>query len=370
LFVPEKIRVGVLFGGRSCEHEVSVTSARSVLAAMDPEKYDVTMIGISKEGDWLLAGDAQNVLAAGSVQGDDLVPVLLDYPGTSDLISTNGSLLDRGGSRTVDVVFPILHGPYGEDGTVQGLLELAGVAYVGAGVGGSAVSMDKELMKRVFRAEGLAQLPYLVFRRGRWRQEPVQVQQEIEEVLEYPVFVKPANLGSSVGITKVHEPSELKEGMDEAASYDAKILVEADAADCREVECAVLGNEDPQASVLGEIVPGNEFYDYSAKYVDDNSELIIPAPLSECISEQIQRMALDAFRAVDAAGMSRVDFFVAADESEIYLNEINTIPGFTPISMYPKLWQASGLEYGELIDRLIQLALERRDDRRQNRSSL
>ncbi len=368
--MPEKIRVCVLFGGRSCEHEVSVTSARSVLEAIDSEKYDVTMIGISKEGDWLLAGDAQKVLSAGTVQGDDLVPVLLDYPGTSDLIVTNGSVLDGGRNRPVDVVFPILHGPYGEDGTVQGLLELAGVAYVGAGVGGSAVSMDKELMKRVFRAEGLQQLPYLVFLRGRWRQEPMQVQREIEAVLNYPVFVKPANLGSSVGITKVHEPAELKDGMDEAASYDTKILVEANAADCREVECAVLGNEDPKTSVLGEIVPGNEFYDYNAKYLDDNSDLIIPATLSERTSDHVRRLSVEAFRAVDAAGMARVDFFVSADESEVYVNEINTIPGFTPISMYPKLWQASGLEYGELIDRLIQLALERREDRRQNRSSL
>ena len=368
--MPEKIRVCVLFGGRSCEHEVSVTSARSVLEAIDSEKYDVTMIGISKEGGWLLAGDAQKVLSAGTVQGDDLVPVLLDYPGTSDLIVTNGSVLDSGRNRPVDVVFPILHGPYGEDGTVQGLLELAGVAYVGAGVGGSAVSMDKELMKRVFRAEGLQQLPYLVFLRGRWRQEPMQVQREIEAALNYPVFVKPANLGSSVGITKVHEPAGLKGGMDEAASYDTKILVEANAADCREVECAVLGNEDPKTSVLGEIVPGNEFYDYNAKYLDDNSDLIIPAALSERTSDHVRRLSVEAFRAVDAAGMARVDFFVSADESEVYVNEINTIPGFTPISMYPKLWQASGLEYGELIDRLIQLALERREDRRQNRSSL
>ena len=368
--MPEKIRVGVLFGGRSCEHEVSVTSARSVLEAIDSEKYEVTMIGISKEGDWLLASDAQKVLSAGTVQGDDLVPVLLDYPGTRDLIITNGSVLDSGRNRSVDVVFPILHGPYGEDGTVQGLLELAGVAYVGAGVGGSAVSMDKELMKRVFRAEGLQQLHYLVFGRGRWRQDPKQVQRQIEAELDYPVFVKPANLGSSVGITKVHEAAELKDGMDEAASYDTKILVEANAADCREVECAVLGNEDPETSVLGEIVPGNEFYDYNAKYLDDNSDLLIPAPLSERTSDHIRRLAVEAFRSVDAAGMARVDFFVSADESEVYVNEINTIPGFTPISMYPKLWQASGLEYGELIDRLIQLALERREDRRQNRSSL
>jgi D-alanine-D-alanine ligase len=317
-----------------------------------------------------LAGDARKVLAAGTVQGEDLLPVLLDYPGSSDLISSNGTALDRGGTRHLDVVFPILHGPYGEDGTVQGLLELAGVAYVGSGVGGSAVSMDKELMKRVFRAEGLNQLPYLVVLRRRWRDDPSQVRREIEERLDYPVFVKPANLGSSVGITKVHEAAELKYGMDEAARFDAKVLVEANAADCREIECAVLGNDDPQISVLGEIVPGNEFYDYNAKYLEDNSELIIPAPMSEDAAERIRRMALAAFRAVDGAGMARVDFFVGRDESEVYLNEINTIPGFTPISMYPKLWQASGLEYGQLIDRLIQLALERQRDRQQNRSAL
>ena len=365
-----KIRVGVLFGGRSCEHEVSVTSARSVLEAIDVEKYDVTMIGISKEGGWLLADDARKVLSAGTVQGDDLVPVLLDYPGSSDLIPSNGNTLESVDHRSVDVVFPILHGPYGEDGTVQGLLELAGIAYVGAGVGGSAVSMDKELMKRVFHAEGLEQLPYLVFRRRRWQREPMQVQSEVEEELIYPVFVKPANLGSSVGITKVHDASELKDGMNEAARYDGKILVEADAGDCREIECAVLGNDDPKASVLGEIVPGNEFYDYNAKYIDDNSDFVIPARLSEHTTEHVRCLALQAFGAVDASGMARVDFFVTPDESKVYLNEINTIPGFTPISMYPKLWQASGLDYGELIDRLIELALERRDDRKQNLSSL
>jgi D-alanine-D-alanine ligase len=364
-----KIRVGVLFGGRSCEHEVSVISARSVVEAIDKDRYEVLLIGISKEGRWLVAGDARRLLQTRVVQGDDLLPVVLDYPGTRELIVGDGGRPGRT-SLAVDVVFPILHGPYGEDGTVQGLLELAGVAYVGAGVVGSAVGMDKEVARRVFAAEGLPQVDYRVVRRQRWEREPDLVRREIETRFAYPVFIKPVNLGSSVGIAKAHDSGQFRAGMDQAAQFDYKIMVEAEAADCREVEVAVLGNEDPQASLPGEIVPGNEFYDYDAKYIDDNSQLIIPARISPAAAGQVRQMALRAFRAIEAAGLSRVDFFVGKQDERIYVNEVNTMPGFTPISMYPKLWEASGIPYGDLIDRLIRLALERHADRQKTRTAL
>jgi D-alanine-D-alanine ligase len=365
-----KIRVGVLFGGRSCEHEVSVTSARSLLEALDKDMYEPVMIGISKEGRWLVAEDALKVLEAGVVDESDALQVMLDYPGSRELLVRSHGDLASAASRPVDVIFPILHGPYGEDGTVQGLLELAGVAYVGAGVVGSAVGMDKEMMRRAFRAEGLPQVEYVVVRRGSWERDPDAVQRRIEAKFAFPVFVKPVNLGSSVGITKASAAGELRRGMDEAASFDYKIMVEAAAVNCREVECAVLGNEAPEASVLGEIVPGNEFYDYDAKYVDDTSDLIIPARISAETTELVRQTALRAFRAVESAGLARVDFFVDKGDESIYVSEINTMPGFTPISMYPKLWQASGIGYGELIHRLIQLGLERHEDRRKTRTSL
>lgn len=363
-----KIRVGVLFGGRSCEHEVSVISARSLVEAIDQDKYEVVLIGITKEGRWLTAAAAQRLLESRVIQGDDLLPVVLDYPGSRELV-----IEGKAGQRTsqaIDVIFPLLHGPYGEDGTVQGLLELAGVAYVGAGVVGSAVGMDKEMSRRVFRAEGLPQVEYAVIRRQRWEREPKAVQREIEARFSYPVFIKPVNLGSSVGVVKAHHGEEFRAGMDQAIQFDYKVMVEAEAANCREIEVAILGNEEPQASVPGEIVPGNEFYDYNAKYLDDNSELIIPARLSPETTEKVRQMALRAFRAVEAAGLSRVDFFVDKEDESIYLNEINTMPGFTPISMYPKLWAASGIPYPELIDRLIELALERHADRQRIRTTL
>ncbi len=362
-----KVRVGVLFGGRSCEHEVSVASARSMLAAIDRDKYDVTMIGISKEGRWLVAGDATRVLNSGVVDGDDLLPVVLDYPGSRLVPLADAVEADPG---SVDVIFPILHGPFGEDGTVQGLLELAGVAYVGSGVLGSAVGMDKEMMKRVFRAEEIPQLDYRSVRRVRWQREPEAVQAEVEAAFPYPVFIKPVNMGSSVGVVKVHDAGEFVHGMDEAARYDYKIVIEAEAVDCREVEISVLGNEELETSVIGEIVPGNEFYDYNAKYVDDNSELLLPAPLRQETEERSWELAVRVFRVVEAAGMGRVDFFVRRLDEFVFVNEINTIPGFTPISMYPKLWEASGVPYSELIDRLIELALERREDRGQSRAVL
>jgi len=358
----EKIRVGVLFGGRSAEHEVSVTSARSVLAAIDHDKYDVTMIGIDREGRWLESADATKLLSTGRVEGGtDLTPVTLDYMGGRELVAADGS---DAAAATLDVIFPILHGPFGEDGTVQGLLELAGMAYVGAGVLGSAVGMDKDMTKRVLRAEGVPQVDYASVLRSRWRREPDVVRHELERDLGFPVFIKPANLGSSVGISKAHDAATFTAGMDDAARYDRKLIIEANAENCREVEVAVLGNEDPEMSIVGEIVPANEFYDYRAKYMDDNSELHIPARIRSETAEQVRQMARRVFLAVEASGLARVDFFVSRDEQErIYVNEINTMPGFTPISMYPKLWAASDVDYGQLIDRLIKLALERHGDR-------
>ena len=350
-----KIRVGVLFGGRSAEHEVSVTSARSMLEAIDRNKYELVMVGISKQGQWLAAADAQQLLATGVVEADGFTPVSLDYLGTGALVAQDGG----SAGQEIDVIFPLLHGPYGEDGTVQGLLELANVAYVGAGVVGSAVGMDKELMRRVFCAERLPQVDYAVVRRARWERSRAGVVRQLEERFDYPVFVKPVNLGSSVGVGKAQDRAGLELAIDEAAQYDYKVMIEADAAECKEVEVAIIGNEDPHASVVGEIVPGNDFYDYNAKYVDDNSDLIIPARVSPRTQELIREMGVRAFQAVEAWGLSRVDFFVREGDEAIYINEINTMPGFTPISMYPKLWEASGMSYGELIDRLIELGLER-----------
>ncbi|MSR81672.1 MAG: D-alanine--D-alanine ligase [Candidatus Latescibacteria bacterium] len=360
----KKIRVGLLFGGRSCEHEVSVRSARSVLEAIDRNKYELTMIGISKRGHWLMAGDALAVLQAGVVEEQGLLPVVLEQGGA--LMARQGGALDQ----QLDVIFPLLHGPFGEDGTVQGLLELAGIPYVGSGVVGSAVGMDKEMTKRAFRADGLPQVEYAVVRRHQWRQDPAAVQRRLEPQLAYPMFFKPANMGSSVGVCKAHGPEEFRACLEEAAAYDYKVVVEAEASDCREVECSVLGNEEPQASVVGEVVPGNEFYDYNAKYIDDNSQLIIPARLSPATSALVRELALRAFRAVEAAGLARVDFFVSRRDEQVYVNEINTLPGFTPISMYPKLWEASGVAYPALIDRLIQLALDRHRDRQDIRTVL
>ena len=359
-----KIRVGVLFGGRSAEHEVSVVSARSMLAAVDRDKYELVMIGISKEGRWLVCDDAQRLLAAEQVEEQGLLAVSLDYCGGRQLVAPGMA------ARELDVVFPVLHGPYGEDGTVQGLLELADVAYVGTGVVGSAVGMDKEMMKRAFAAEGLPQLDYAVVRRSRWRRESEPVLDELCARFDWPVFVKPANLGSSVGVSRAGDRRALRDSIEDAAHYDYKIVIEEAAVDCREVEVAILGNEDPQASVVGEIEPSNAFYDYRAKYVDDNSALHIPARIAPDLAEQVRTMGVRAFRAVEAWGLSRVDFFVGREDGRIYINEINTMPGFTPISMYPKLWEASGLSYSALIDRLIELALQRHEDKKQNRTSL
>ena len=372
-----KLRVGIVFGGRSGEHEVSLRSAASVMQAIDKKKYQVVPIGIEKSGRWLLAEDAKQLLSGSGAAGKPAAQGAL-VPAAD----ANGSLRVpvRGQSEAlgVDVLFPVLHGTFGEDGTMQGLFELAGKAYVGSGVLGSAAGMDKDVMKRLFVAAGLPIVKHLTILRGLWHRSPRKVITQIEATLRYPLFVKPANLGSSVGISKVHDRHELAPAIVLAASYDRKIVIEQGvgvkaskgkvAAPARELEVAVLGNDTPQASVVGEIVPAKEFYDYEAKYESDGSIPIIPAKLSKAMAKQVRAMALAAFQACDCAGLARVDFLLeptakGGKPGRLYLNEINTLPGFTSISMYPKLWEASGVSYAELIDRLIQLALERRADR-------
>ena len=375
-----KIRVGVLFGGQSSEHEVSLASARSVLRAIDREKYEVVPIGITKLGAWFTAGDPMAQLRAG-VSGDMSLPagasVIAPDPrgvGRAEIVElvpgTNGAgqVTARVG-ESLDVIFPVLHGPYGEDGTVQGMLSLAGIPYVGSEVLGSAVGMDKITMKSIFRDHGLPVPPYVATSRAEWTRDPGGVQARAERVLRYPMFAKPSNMGSSVGVSKIHGPREFADGLTLAARYDRRVLIEQ-GIDGRECECAVLGNDEPRASVVGEIVPGNEFYDYRAKYVDDNSELVIPAEIPDRLMEEIRGLSIEAFKALDCAGMARVDFFVERDLSRVWLNELNTIPGFTRISMYPKLWEASGIGYSELIDRLIELALERHEDRQVSKKAL
>jgi D-alanine-D-alanine ligase len=353
-----KRRVAVLFGGRSAEHEISCVSARSVIDALDPETTEVVPIGITRDGSWHLlpgppalpgeTGRMTEIVAAAGTTVE-----LAVESGTRELVAADGS------RRPIDVVFPVLHGPRGEDGAVQGMLELAGVPYVGAGVLGSAVGMDKAVQKVLFAAAGLSVVPHEIVREPEWEEDPEGVSARIAG-LGFPVFTKPATLGSSVGIVKVHGPEELAAGMGEAFRYARKAVVEKGLEHIREVECAVLGNDDPVASVAGEIVPtGHEFYDYEAKYLDEQgAQLLIPADLKPDVMEQVQRMAVSAFRAIECAGMARVDFFLRG-EDEIWVNEINTIPGFTHISMYPKLWEASGLSYPELVGRLLDLAVER-----------
>lgn len=350
----KKLRVAVLFGGRSGEHEVSLRSATSVMAAMDPEKYDIIPIGISKQGQWWAGEDVLVAFKAREEKGTRaaLLPEV-----------TSGELLyltDQGISERLklDAVFPVLHGPYGEDGTIQGLLELAGIPYVGAGVLGSAVGMDKVVMKKVLKNSGLPVGDYIHFTRMDFTRDPKHWLQATEAACGYPCFVKPANLGSSVGVSKAKTRQELQKAIEEAALFDVKIVVEK-ALPGKEIECSVLGNWQPRASVLGEIIPCNEFYDYKAKYIDDRSELIIPAPLNPALTEEVRSLAVKTFLVLDCFGLGRVDFFVNPATKEIYVNEINTIPGFTSISMYPKLWEASGLPYPRLIDELIELALER-----------
>jgi D-alanine-D-alanine ligase len=363
-----KIKIGLIFGGRSGEHEVSLMSARGIMAAIDRDKYQVVPIGITKEGSWLASGDPLKALATGEPSQSNHAALLAE-PSQRGLMR----LEDREQDRTIeavqvseiDVAFPILHGPYGEDGTVQGLLELAGIPYVGAGVAASAVGMDKVLFKHIMQAHGLPMAPYLALKRRDWEKSPDDMLAYIEAELGYDCFVKPANLGSSVGISKAHDRTELRAALDDAARYDRKLLVEV-AVDAREIEVSVLGNDDPIASVPGEVVPCNEFYDYAAKYIEEDSELLIPAPIPAATAQKVRELAVQAYLAIDCAGMARADFLLERSTGKVYINEVNTLPGFTPISMYPKLWEASGISYTALIDRLIELALERSADKRRS----
>jgi D-alanine-D-alanine ligase len=362
---PERrLRIGVLFGGRSGEHEVSLHSARAVMAALDEAGHEVVPIGITAAGRWLIGGDPLRALAEGTA-GDERVATMLPEPGHSGLvpISERENGIEPSAVGTLDVIFPVLHGTYGEDGTVQGLFELASVPYVGSGVLGSALGMDKVVQKSLWRGLGLPVVDFLSVLRHDVHSEAVL--DRIEQTLGYPCFVKPANLGSSVGVSKARGRDELREALETAARYDAKLLVER-GVDARELECGVLGNHDPVASVVGEIVPGAEFYDYRAKYIDAGSQALIPAEVPPRLASEVQRLAVAAFKAVDAAGLARVDFFLERGTGRLYLNEINTMPGFTEISMYPKLWQASGLSFAQLVSRLVELAVERFRERAQN----
>ncbi len=359
----EKIHIGILFGGRSGEHEVSLESAASVRSVIDPEKYEITEIGITQEGMWLTG---KSVLEAFKQnQYDALIPaILLPEPQNGMLYtirkSPAGDLLEP--ITHLDVIFPVLHGTFGEDGTVQGLLELADIAYVSTGVLASSVGMDKALFKEVMRANKIPVVDSMIFTRGQITHELEKTISRIESHFTYPVFVKPANLGSSVGISKCRSHSDLHEGLLEAALYDRRILVEH-GVNAREIEVSVLGNEDPQASIAGEVRPAADFYTYDAKYYDDNSELIIPAPLDAEMMDQIRDTAVRAFKAIDGAGMARVDFLLDRDTNEFFVSELNTIPGFTKISMYPKLWEATGISYRNLVEKLIQLAFDRKSEK-------
>ncbi len=353
-----KLRVGVIFGGRSGEHEISLNSASAIMGALDPDRYEVVQIGISREGRWLIGPGSHSRL--------------IDATNGSQPVSRSESLamLDPGEfhgsdeSRPLDVVFPVLHGPYGEDGTVQGLLEMAGLPYVGAGVLGSAAGMDKIVMKKLFRAEGLPVPEYSWFLAKSIAADPDRVVKSIENTLGYPCFVKPANLGSSVGISKSTDRASLLASLEIAARYDRRIIVEQALPNVREIECSVMGNDEPMVSVPGEITYSREFYDYDAKYLDEEgTQMHIPAEVSDRCRRELQHLAKQAFLAIDCSGMARVDFFVDRETERVTVNEINTIPGFTRFSMYPKLWEASGVSFPKLVDRLVELAIRRRNER-------
>lgn len=365
-----KRRIGLVFGGRSGEHEVSLASAKSVIANLDHEKYEVVPIAITRTGAWLLGAAPQALLEA----GQDIQPeittttvTLTGDPNVQRLIPLEGGeqLRENG---ALDVIFPVMHGTTGEDGALQGLLEMANVPYVGCGVLGSALGMDKEKMKMIFQTIGLPIVDYLVYRRHEWERSPESVMNAIEQRLGYPTFIKPANLGSSVGINKAHNRTELEHAINVAAEYDRKIVIEK-GINCRELECAVLGNDEPIVSVVGEVAAPSEFFDYNAKYIDNQSEITIPAAIPQAAAEEIRRQALQAFLALDLSGLARVDFFFEKETGHVYINEVNTLPGFTQFSMYPMLWEASGIPYSELLDRLIEFGIERHADRQRNRTS-
>jgi D-alanine-D-alanine ligase len=380
----KKLRIGIIYGGRSGEHEVSLASAAAVFKNLDPSRYEAIPVLVTKEGRWTVpseppaleaAADAITASRTKAIAATSREAHLIAHPGGDTLMT-----IDRSSGSDVstvavsglalDVVFPVLHGPYGEDGTVQGLLELANVPYVGCGVLGSAVGMDKAVMKLLFAARDLPICDYEVVLTRDWRRDERAVLTRVTSRLGFPLFVKPANLGSSVGISKAKHAIELRAAINLAAEFDRKIVVEAAVPAAREIECAVLGNDDPEASVPGEIIPSREFYDYEAKYLDEGSRSVIPAQLSEAQSADVRRLSIAAFQAIDGAGMARVDFLLASDSGVLYLNELNTIPGFTTISMYAKLWEASGLTYSALLDRLIDLAIERHRDKQQLRTSM
>jgi D-alanine-D-alanine ligase len=387
----KKLRVGVLFGGRSGEHEVSLLSAASVMQAMDRSKYEVVPIGITKQGIWLTDLHAEKLikgefveapkgksLRAGDPAATSSAAVLAKgeavlvppVPSADSIVPFETPRNHAAQGIHVDVIFPVLHGTFGEDGTMQGLLELADIAYVGSGVLGSAAGMDKDIMKRLFADSRLPLVKHVSVLRSEWERQPKKIEKAVDSALKYPVFVKPANLGSSVGISKAHDASELPAAMNEAARFDRKIIIEQGVGGkrhkAREIECAVLGNDEPIASICGEIIPAKEFYDYNAKYIDSGSELLIPARLDHTQVRQIQEMAIRAFQSVECSGLARVDFLMDPVSGHFYVNEVNTMPGFTAISMYPKLWAATGIEYPALIDRLIQLAIERHADKKRN----
>jgi D-alanine-D-alanine ligase len=364
-----KIRIGIVFGGRSGEHEVSVASSRSIMEAIDKSKYEVIPIAITRQGQWLPGISPSRLAAPGDTALDivrvDSLPTIAGFARLPQVNHVNGQESDL----ALDVIFSALHGTYGEDGSLQGLLEMAGIPYVGCGILGSALGMDKDKAKLIFQSINLPVVPWITVTRKELINAQDAIIAQIVERFGYPIFIKPANMGSSVGVSKAHDETELREALELAAKYDRRILVEQ-CIDARELECAVLGNDDPEASVVGEITPSNEFYDYQAKYLDGASQLYIPAHIDDALSFQIRHFAIEAFRALDLSGLARVDFFMDRQTNQVYINEVNTLPGFTSISMYPKLWEASGVPYPTLIDRLIELALERYRERNQNETNL
>lgn len=367
-----RLRVGVLFGGRSGEHEVSLESARAVMDSLARAGHEVVPIGITRAGRWLVSGDPMRALSSGEI-GTALPATMLPEPGRAGLVplgqDRRPDLVGDRGAFALDVVFPVLHGTYGEDGTVQGLLELADVPYVGSGVLGSALGMDKLKQKQVCRGLGLPVVDWVATTRQQIERELSLVVDRVEQALGYPCFTKPANLGSSVGVSKARDRQGLEAGLQAAALYDTRVLVER-GVDARELECSMLGTEEhAEASVVGEIVPHGDFYTYRAKYLDSGSQAIIPAEIPPSTSDEVRRLAIEAFRAVDAFGLARVDFFLERGTDRVYLNEVNTMPGFTRISMYPKLWEASGLPFPDLVDRLVQLAIERHAEKARSRTS-
>jgi D-alanine-D-alanine ligase len=382
----KKLRIGVIYGGRSSEHEVSLASAASVMANLDRSRYDPVPIRIDRDGRWCIADKPPTAMVAGDViararleGGRAARPpkeaFLVPHPGEETLVTVERALHETTGRENaylaglgLDIVFPVLHGPYGEDGTVQGLLELANVPYIGSGVLASAVGMDKAFMKVAFEARRLPMVSHVVVLRGDWQSDPQGVAALVQARLGYPVFVKPANLGSSVGISKAKGPDTLGPAIALAAEYDRKIVIEAAVPSAREIECSVIGNDRPEASVPGEILPTREFYDYDAKYIEE-SQATIPAPVGDALTAEVKRLACEAFLAVEAAGFARVDFLLSRDTGQLYVNEINTIPGFTTISMFAKLWEASGVSYPEVLDRLVDLALERHAAKQNLRTS-